>query len=152
MKALSIGSRRPPLSLLDRIKPTIDIGIFGIPLFVIVSGFVLYTSCTAKDEMEPLDLPATYVLNTNATWAVITSSHLRLREKPSEKSKAITTLWNGSVIEIVARTGKKVAVEEKSDFWYQISYGGLQGWVFGAYLELFESKNRAEAASKELDK
>ena len=123
------------------------VGILGI-----VCAACGLASCADKPEIEPLDLPATYVLNTNASWAVITSSHLRLRERPTATSTAITTLWKGNVLEIISKKGIKETVDEKNDYWYQISYGGLQGWVFGAYLNIFETKERAEAMSEELNR
>ena len=102
--------------------------------------------------MAPIELPATSALVLQTNWAVIKSSHLRLRGSPSTSAPVLATLWKGSVLEIVSKTSTKETVEDADDFWYQISYDGLAGWVFGAYLDLHESKNRAQEFSRELQR
>jgi len=95
-----------------------------------------------------IELPPTQVLSTRSRWAVVTSTHLRLREQPSINSQAVTTLWQNNVIEIVSRNERSERVEEKRDYWYQVAYDGLQGWVFGAYLEMFESEAEARRIAR----
>jgi len=102
-----------------------------------------------KDDIS-IELPETQVLSVRSRWAVITGSHLRLRDRATTESRAITTLWRGNVLEIIARDETKVRVEGKDDYWYQVAYDGLQGWVFGAYIELYESEKKAQTASQEL--
>jgi hypothetical protein len=75
-----------------------------------------------------------------------------LREGPSTGARVLATLWQGSVLEIVSKTSTKETVEGEEDFWFQISYDGLAGWVFGTYLELHDSKIRAEESSRELQR
>jgi uncharacterized protein YraI len=41
-------------------------------------------------------------------------------------------------------------VEGKDGYWYQVVYDGLQGWVFGAYLRLFEEEADAQRAARNL--
>jgi uncharacterized protein YgiM (DUF1202 family) len=113
--------------------------------------FSFGAGCSRQEKEEiTIELPTTPVLSSRSRWAVITGSHLRLRDRATTDSKAITTLWRGNVLEILARDETKVRVEGKDDYWYQVAYDGLQGWVFGAYIELYESERKAEAASKEL--
>ena len=117
---------------------------FALALFVIL----LFTSCSKKEQITIIDLPATQVLEQNTNFAIITSSHLRLREEPSIKAKAITTLWKGYVLEIISRSTKKEIVEGHENYWYQINYDGLQGWIFGAYIRVFPTIEKAREASK----
>ena len=111
---------------------------------------VISAACDSRNTVEPIELPATTALVLRSNWAVITSSHLRLREEPGIGAGVLATLWQGSVIEIVSKTSTKEVVEGEEDFWYQISFDGLAGWVFGTYLELFDTKNDAEGSSREL--
>jgi len=113
-------------------------------------GFL--SSCGREDGIAPMKLPATSALTVQSTWAVITSSHLRLREIPSTESKALTTLWQGSILEIVSRTSTKDTADDEIDFWYQINYDGLHGWVFGAYIMAFESREIAEIEAGKIKK
>ena len=117
--------------------------------------FVLLFLCTVtctNDKSDTIDvkLPATSVLDMQTNWAVITSSHLRLRGQPDTRSGVETTLWRGYVLEVLSKQNRQVEVEGSTDYWYQISYGGLQGWVFGAYLTLYDSLEIAESAAEKL--
>jgi len=112
----------------------------------------LFTGCNEGEKVTPIELPATTALVLQTNWGVITSSHLRLREGPSTGSSVVATLWKGSVLEIVSKTSTMDEVEDENGYWYQISYDGLAGWVFGAYLELHDSKSHAEASSRELQR
>lgn len=120
--------------------------------YLIIVFLIALTGCREKEPILSIDLPPTEILSATTNWAVINSSHLRLREKPLVDAKAVTTLWRGSVLEIVSRSETKFLVDGELDFWYQINYDGLHGWVFGAYLDLFDSKEKAENASRELKK
>lgn len=109
-------------------------------------------SCGKEEGMAPMELPATSVLTVQSTWAVITSSHLRLRDTPSTESKALTTLWQGSILEIISKTSTKDSADDQADYWYQINYDGLHGWVFGAYIMAFESREIAATEAGKLKK
>jgi hypothetical protein len=119
-------------------------------LFCATIWLFISVACDSRNTAEPIELPATTALVLQTNWAVITSSHLRLREGPGISAGVLATLWQGSVLEIVSKTSTKEVAEGEEGFWYQISFDGLAGWVFGTYLELFDSKNDAEESSREL--
>lgn len=120
----------------------------GALLLLLVIPF--FHGCSEEQPLPDIDLPVTPVLAVTSNWAVITSSHLRLREKPALNAAAITTLWRGQVLEIVSQGAEKEVVEDRLDYWYRIHYDGLQGWVFGAYLDFYESREQAELAAHEM--
>jgi hypothetical protein len=124
---------------------------FATVLLSIVIAVFSLGGCAKDNEPKEITFPPTSVLNVQSNWGVINSSHLRIREKPTTDSKAITTLWRGYVLEILSRTSEKEVVEEREDYWYQINYEGLSGWVFGAYLDIYRSKRMAEAAAEEIE-
>ncbi len=107
-------------------------------------------SCAREEAVVRVELPPTPVLSVQSNWAIVTSSHLRLREKPDTESKALATLFRGSVLEIISKEPAKDVVEDEENYWYKISYDGLTGWIFGSYIEFFDSKSSAERASREL--
>jgi hypothetical protein len=117
-------------------------------IFIVLQTFFISISCAKKEIVRPIELPSTPVLSVNSRWGVVRSSHLRMRENPNTDSKAIFTLWKGYIIEILSRKNKKDTIEEETNFWYQISFNGLHGWVFGAYMDIYESKDEAEKAVK----
>ena len=110
----------------------------------------LFYSCGKKESYPDIKLPATPLLSLSSRWGVITSSYLRMREKPDINSRPVTTLWKGYILEIVSRSPGEKIVEDKKGYWYQVTYGGLQGWVFSTYLRLFDSLEEAERSSREL--
>ena len=114
---------------------------------------VFFPSCEKKVEIQQVFLPPTHVLSMNANWGVIKSSHLRLREEASIDSSLKTTFWNrrNVVLEIISQTNKKEKIEDKYDYWYQVSYDGLIGWVFGGYIDLYNSRDEAIRMARELN-
>jgi len=120
----------------------------SIIIVLVISS--LFSSCREEKTISDIKLPATKVLSVQSRWAVINSTHLRLREKPDTNSKAITTLWKGYILEVVSQSTVSVNLDDEEGYWYQIKYGGLQGWVFGAYLKFFDSKEEAERSSREI--
>lgn len=113
-------------------------------IFLLFVALIFYPSCFGKkDNKLTIELPITQVLEQSANYAVIISSHLRLRPEPSVKSKAVTTLWKGYILEILSKSSKQYSVEGATDFWYQINYDGITGWVFGAYIDIYPHLDKA---------
>ncbi|MDA3939680.1 MAG: SH3 domain-containing protein [Spirochaetia bacterium] len=121
-----------------------------ICLLILILISNIFISCNDEKGFPDIKLTATKVLSIQSRWSVINSTHLRLREKPDLDSKAITTLWKGYVLEVISQNNISEILENEEGFWYQVKYGGLQGWVFGAYLQFFDSKENAERSSREI--
>ena len=129
-------------STFNRLLP----GLLAFALLYLTGG------CSKDEERRypDIELPPTPVLTLETNWGLITSPLLRLREKPDQDSPAVTTLWQGSVMEILSQTSVLEEVEGKSSYWYRVSYDGFQGWLFGGYIRIYGSRNEAERASREL--
>ena len=122
---------------------------FAALLCAVICFSLLLPGCRKETAKEfNIELPATPVLTVRSNWAVVNSSHLRLREKATIQSRAITTLWQNNILEIISRDEVQQKVEGKSGYWYKVAYDGLQGWVFGAYLQLYESESEARRAAQ----
>jgi hypothetical protein len=117
-------------------------------ILLFISGFFL--SCKDEKILLDIELAPTKVLSIQSRWSVINSTHLRLREKPDIESKAITTLWKGYILEVVSQSTVRENLDDEEGYWYYVKYGGLQGWVFGAYLNFFDTKEDAERTSREI--
>jgi hypothetical protein len=101
--------------------------------------------------VQRIELPPTPVLTLSSDWGVIRSPFLRLREEPLQKAKISAHLRRGTVLEIVSKTEAKETIDDVSSYWYQVNYGGLRGWVFGAFLEVLDSRSEAERFAQELE-
>ncbi len=108
-------------------------------------------ACGRQPVTERIDLPPTPVLSIRSTWAVVTSPFLRVRDEPLAKARVLAHIRRGAVLEVLSRTERKEEQEEATSYWYQVSYEGLRGWVFGAFLEIADSKARAESLAAQLD-
>ena len=125
---------------------SISLRLLGCLLFLLPLA-----SCARRPVAERIELPPTPVLSIRSTWAVVTSPFLRMREEPLAKAAVLAHVRRGSVLEVLSRTDRKEDLEETSSYWYQVSYEGLRGWVFGAFLEIVDSRVRAESLAAELD-
>jgi len=108
-------------------------------------------ACGGRKAAERIDLPPTSVLSIRSTWAVVTSPFLRVRGEPRAAAPVLTHIRRGAVVEVLSRTERKEELEEVTSYWYQVSYGGLRGWVFGAFLEVLDSKAKAESLAAQLE-
>ena len=128
-----------------------------LKLFIYKTGVVflfvltLLPSCKKDEVMQAINLPPTPILSMREKWGAITSSHLRLRSSPDSNSDVVTTFWNRRdvVLEVLSQSSEKVDVEGREGYWYQVSYDGLVGWVFGGYVELFGTKEQALRSARE---
>ncbi len=102
-------------------------------------------ACARSGSAEKITLPPTPVLSVRSTWAVVTSPLLRVRDQPSDQATVLTHLRMGAVMEILTRSDKEETIENDTSYWYRIDYQGLKGWVFGIYIDIFDSRSKADA-------
>jgi uncharacterized protein YgiM (DUF1202 family) len=95
-------------------------------------------------DQKKVSFPPTPVLTVRSTWAVVTSPLLRVREEPTNKGQVLSHIRMGVIVEVIAKSDKEETVEEQAAYWYRVNYEGLKGWVFGSYLEVFDSRSKAE--------
>lgn len=123
--------------------------IYYLIIIVIILFASMSFSCRKHEEpLGDIELPPAPMISRNESWAVIEASYLRLRERPEEGASLVTTLWRGYVLEIMSRSSAKSIIDDEEDYWYQVNYDGLQGWVFGSYLEIYDSREEAEVEAR----
>ena len=81
---------------------------------------------------------------------MVKSPLLRVRSEPSSKSEVLSHIRTGVVVEVIGRSDSEDVVENDVGYWYRINYDGLKGWVFGSYLEIFDSRSHAEKYAESL--
>ena len=101
-------------------------------------------SCGRSGATERVRLPATPVLTIRSTWAVVKSPLLRVRQEPSSQSIVLSHVRMGSLVEVLTKSDKEDTVENTTAYWYRVNYQGLKGWVFSSYIEIFDSRSKAE--------
>jgi hypothetical protein len=115
-----------------------------IPLLAASLAALLLLSCGGSSGGERVSLPPTPVLSIRSTWAVVKSPLLRVREEPSNSSVVLSHVRMASLVEVLTKSDKMDTVERESGYWYRIDYQGLKGWVFGSYIEIFDSRAKAQ--------
>jgi hypothetical protein len=108
----------------------------------------LLTSCGHREAEKPITLPPTPALSVRAHWGVAKSPYLRAFDGPSTDGKVVFLLRAGDILEITAKSGYTDQVRAERDYWYHVIFEKSEGWVFGAGLDLYESRERAENASR----
>jgi hypothetical protein len=80
----------------------------------------------------------------------VKSPLLRVRAEPTNRSEVLSHIRTGVVVEVIGRSDAEDTVENDVAYWYRINYDGLKGWVFGSYLEIFDSRGQAEKYAETL--
>jgi uncharacterized protein YgiM (DUF1202 family) len=111
---------------------------------------LLLFSCGGSGGGERVNLPPTPVLSIRSTWAVVKSPLLRVREEPTNSSTVLSHVRMGALVEVLTKSDKMETVERESNYWYRVDYQGLKGWVFGSYIEIFDSRAKAQQYSTTL--
>jgi len=107
-------------------------------------------ACGRSGSSERVTLPPTPVLSIRSTWAVVKSPLLRVRDSSSNQGTVLSHIRMGAVMEVLTRSDREDTVENETSYWYRIDYQGLKGWVFGSYLELFDTRSKADKFSASL--
>jgi len=121
---------------------------------ILVAAAFLFTlgSCHGKAPVDKLKLPATPVLTLRAGWGVVDQPYARVLESPDDGAPIRAHIRRGTVVEITAKTNYTDVVEDERDNWYQVRLEDVDGWIFGANLSLYDSRQQAENASELLEK
>jgi hypothetical protein len=131
----------------DDSKPIMRRTLSLLPLTL---GVLLLFSCGGAGGGERVSLPPTPVLSIRSTWEVVKSPLLRVREEPSNSSIVLSHVRMASLVEVLTKSDKMDTVERESSYWYRVDYQGLKGWVFGSYIEIFDSRAKAQQYSATL--
>jgi hypothetical protein len=87
-------------------------------------------------------------LKSSSGAGVVNVDRLRFRSDNDLHSKTLRYLDRGTIVEIIKRDKGRVRIGEMEDYWYQINYDGITGWVFGYYLDIYSTIDQARAGSK----
>ena len=109
---------------------------------------LVLAGCSESNPYAGLKLPPTPVLTIQTFYGVVDFAYIRVRNEPLSEAPLVTMLRSGAIVEIVTSSSSEETIEGKTDRWYQIQYQGRRGWVFGSYLRIFDSLDKARNAAK----
>jgi hypothetical protein len=113
-----------------------------------VLAVLALASCSGSNPYSGLKLPPTPVLTIQTYSGVVDFAYIRVRTEPLPDAPLVTMLRAGAILEIVTSSSNEETIEGKTDRWYQIQFQGRRGWVFGSYLKVFDSLDKARNAAK----
>ena len=88
------------------------------------------------------------MLTIQTFYGVVDFAYIRVRNEPLPDATLVTMLRSGAIVEIVTSSSNEETIEGKTNRWYQIQFQGRRGWVFGSYLKIFDSLDKARNAAK----
>lgn len=74
--------------------------------------------------------------------AYITDSNVRIRSKPDLTGEKLGSVQRGDIVQVLDKSAEPMQIEKESAYWYKIKTDGdMEGWVYGAYVYLGDSRN-----------
>ena len=71
---------------------------------------------------------------TPRVFRVVSSNDVRVRRQPNLNGQIIGMLQSQTRVTVLGRTEQKVLISNSLDYWYQIRFQHMDGWMFGAFL------------------
>jgi hypothetical protein len=117
--------------------------------FLVLTGVIalLLISCGGGSDMEEIEMPETSVLSLRAEWGVVTEAYTRVYVSPEAEARINAHLRQNSVVEITDKSTFSDTMNDREGHWYRIRTSDVQGWIFGASLDLYNSEQQARNAA-----
>ena len=129
-------------------------------LFKLISFFsflmiiFFYSSCKKEnvndiDDFNKKNILKAEEVKKSEKVGVVNVDRLRFRSDSDIHSKTLRYLDKGAIVTILEKDNMRVKIGEMEDYWYQIEYEGITGWVFGYFIDVYSSYDNAKISAKE---
>ncbi|MFW6235141.1 MAG: SH3 domain-containing protein, partial [Spirochaetota bacterium] len=95
-------------------------------------------------EERELSLPEVRALTDRPEWAVVTDGYVRVHRQAELEAPVVGHFRRGDVVTVIRESVFTDEIDGQFHRWYQIANDTLDGWVFGASIDLFDSEERAQ--------
>ncbi len=122
-------------------------------LFVLILNIIFISSCKRTripEKIDTIQLKMTQPPKELSLWGVTKYSDLKLREELTDESSVLRYLTQGSLVEIIKRNDSITLFDGKRDYWYYVKSDSLTGWIFGAYIDIFNDIISAERKCEQI--
>lgn len=96
------------------------------------------------------ELPPNPVLGIESRWGAVGSAYVRVKSKPSSFADDIAYLRKAEIVEVVSRDIGKDCLDEETGYWFGLKAGDRIGWVYSGYLEVYDSREKARLAARNM--
>ncbi len=74
--------------------------------------------------------------------AYIADSNVRVRSKPDLTGEKLGSVQRGDIVQVLDKSAEPMQIEKENAYWYKIkTTGDMEGWVYGAYVYLGDSRS-----------
>lgn len=123
---------------------------------IIIFIIILFFSCKKKDidgnisvlKDDSNKFIKIEKISKNYGVGVVNVDRLRFRALNNLHSKTLRYLDKGTIVTILSKDNEKVKIEDIEDYWYNIEFEGIKGWVFGYYLDVYTDFEDAKIGAK----
>ncbi len=119
-------------------------------IILITLAALALAACAREPEEKKIELPSESALSLYRGWGVILTNYIRLRVTPDAEGVEITALGKRALVRVLDK-GKRETVKGVTDFWYEIEARSSRGWLFGAHLAVYHTREEAEKAALSLE-
>jgi len=116
---------------------------------IIITFFIVLVSCSKNRDVF-IQLPQTQNPKELNRFGVTKYQYLKLRADPKEESETKKTLPLGSIFEILKKEKELINYQNMVNHWYYIDYKSETGWIFGSYIDIFNTYEEAEKKSGDI--
>ncbi|MBN2658700.1 MAG: hypothetical protein JXR86_16710 [Spirochaetales bacterium] len=109
---------------------------------------LLMFSCSQEHLKEDIAMPSTPMLTASSRWGVVSSSYIRITDQNDRLNNIIATLRKGDIVEVLSRESDKES--GTPGYWYEVRSGEIHGVVPEGMIDLYDSREKAENASKRM--
>jgi hypothetical protein len=143
------GAKAPCFCYIENRKCTEQFmrNIFIVIIIIFSFSFI---SCDKNNKRVIINLPQTVTPVELNQWGVTKYASLSLRVDPVEEAVVKSHLPLGAIIEILKKDKELKNFENTANYWYFIDFKSENGWIFGSYIELFNTYDEAEKKSEEI--
>lgn|GEM_PF-1057381 len=119
--------------------------------FLIIFLLLIIILCCQKNKNNETDVALQKDTNLKAEelkranfYGVVRVDRLRFRSDNDLSSKTLRYLDKGTIVSVIKKDKKRVRIGQNEDYWYNIEYDGIKGWVFGYFLDTYSSYEDAK--------
>ncbi len=123
---------------------------FPVWLPFLIFAQLAVIACGERQSLE-LQLPETSIISVRKNWVVVKYSYLPLYAEPTVDADIRWHARMGNVFEVMEQSLKTEFLYNEEEYWLFVSHGDVGGWVFGAGVESYSSREEALDAASRLD-
>ena len=121
-----------------------------ILLRILIISFLIFFLMYCKKKTESITVDndiKTVQIKKLAGIGIVNADRLRMRAYNDLHSKTLRYLDKGDMVRILKKDTERVRINEMEDYWYEIEFNGITGWIFGYFIDLYTDYDSAVSAS-----